>query len=256
MGRSGAIRLGGLLQSAISLILPPVCLGCRAPVQGMAARALCADCFGAMTFVGSPQCMACGAPFAAPAAVGVCEDCARHPPVWNRARAAVLYDDGSKPLILGFKHADRTDLAPTLAAWMARAGAELLADAEMILPVPLHRWRLYGRRYNQAALLARGVSRLSGVPSRPDALIRSRATPSQGELGRRARMRNIAGAFVLNPSAGIEGKRLLLIDDVLTTGATVSECVRVLQAGGAAAVDVLTLARVGAIGEEDGSWNG
>jgi ComF family protein len=175
-----------------------------------------------------------------------CALCIARPPPFARARAALLYDDGCRGLILSFKHGDRTDLAPVFARWLARAGAELLGDADLLVPVPLHRWRLFHRRYNQSALLARLLARTSGVPMLPDLLIRHRATPSQGGLGRRGRVRNVAGAFALHSRLArrADGRRVLLIDDVHTTGATLGECARLLRRAGAARVDVLTLARV------------
>jgi ComF family protein len=156
------------------------------------------------------------------------------------------YDGTSKRLLLGFKHGDRTDGAPAYASWLNRAGAELLTDADLIAPVPLHRFRLLARRYNQAALLAQGLGRQSGVPVLADLLVRRRRTPPQGRLSATARRRNVAGAFRLNPRhlGKIEGRRVLLIDDVITTGATVSACTRVLKRSGATAVDVLALALV------------
>jgi ComF family protein len=156
------------------------------------------------------------------------------------------YDDASRDLVLAFKHADRTDGAPAYGAWLARAGADLVADADAIAPVPLHWTRLFSRRYNQAALLALALGTHAGLPVVPDLLIRRRRTPSQGRMSATGRARNVAGAFSLNARrlAFLEGRRILLIDDVLTTGATVESCARVLLRGGAAAVDVLTLARV------------
>ncbi|MGD1880105.1 MAG: ComF family protein [Kiloniellaceae bacterium] len=224
-------------------------------VQG----ALCPSCWSAITFVADPQCRCCGLPFAfdsetlAPSDPGnpggpgalECGACLAEPPPFGRARAVMRYDDGSRPLLLGFKHGDRTEAAPPFAAWMARSGAELLAGAEVIAPVPLHWRRLFARRFNQAALLAQALGSRSGLPVVPDLLVRRRATPSQGHLSRAERQRNVAGAFAVNPrrAAALQGRRLLLVDDVMTTGATVSACARAALKGGAAAVDVLVLAR-------------
>ncbi len=198
-----------------------------------------------MVFLGPPLCRRCGHPFDSdlgPAAV--CGACAAKPPQFGRARAVLRYDDASKPLILRFKHADKTGFAPHFARWMARAGADLLAEAELIVPVPLHRWRLFHRRYNQAGLLAGVLSRLSGVPWRPDALRRIRQTQPQGTMGRQQRQQNVRGAFAIADPAWIIGRRVVLVDDVMTTGATIDECARALLSSGAASVDVLTLARV------------
>jgi ComF family protein len=158
----------------------------------------------------------------------------------------LIYDDVSRGLVLGFKHADRTHAAPAYARWMARAGAELLTTADVIAPVPLHWSRLMARRYNQAALLGNALARLAGAPSVPDLLIRRRRTLSQGRLSRSERLRNVAGAFAVNRArlALVRGRRIVLVDDVLTTGATVSACAAVLRRAGAASVEVLALARV------------
>ena len=176
----------------------------------------------------------------------LCAACTADRPLYGRARAALAYDDGSRDLILRFKHADRIDGAATFAGWMARAGSALIDSADIIAPVPLHRWRLVRRRYNQAAILANAIGRLRGKLVIPDLLVRRRATPSQGHLGRSQRHRNVAGAFALHPGRAqvAAGARILLIDDVLTTGATAEACTKALRNAGANNVDLLVLARV------------
>jgi ComF family protein len=177
----------------------------------------------------------------------LCGACAVEPPAFDRARAALRYDEGARSLILAFKHADRTDSAPAFGRWLARAGAELLAGADLIAPVPLHRWRLLKRGYNQAAILARALAREAGVALVPDLLQRRRATPSQQGLSGQARLANVTpAAFRPHPwhKARLDGRRVVLVDDVMTTGATVGACAQVLRRAGAAEVDVLTLARV------------
>ena len=156
------------------------------------------------------------------------------------------HDQVSRGLLLGFKHGDRTDGAPAFGGWLARAGGELIDDCDVILPVPLHRRRLFSRRYNQSALLAQALGRATGLPVLPDSLRRTRNTPSQGRLSWVARRRNVAGAFKAAPGAAqrLGGRRVLLVDDVTTTGATVETCAQALKRAGAAGVDVLTLARV------------
>jgi ComF family protein len=174
----------------------------------------------------------------------VCGACLADPPAYGRARAVFVYDGESRGLVLKLKHGDRTDAAVHLARWMHRTGASLLGDCDVIVPVPLHRWRLLMRTYNQAALLANALGRLSGKQVAVDGLLRVKATPSQGGLNPTARRRNVGGAFSVQRPARIAGKRILLIDDVLTTGATADACTKVLRDAGAACVDVLVLARV------------
>ena len=153
------------------------------------------------------------------------------------------YDDASRRLILAFKHGDRLHLAPAFGGWMRRAGTDLLAEADLIVPVPLHWSRLFARRYNQAALLAHAIHAAGGPPVGADWLIRRRRTPSQGKRNAAARERNVRAAFAVRPGRPVKGRRIVLVDDVFTTGATVGECARVLRRAGAARVDVLTLAR-------------
>jgi ComF family protein len=239
------LRARRLAATVLDLTLPPRCIGCGERID--AAGLACAKCWSNLNFISPPYCTCCGAPFAVTLeGEHRCAVCYAAPPAYDRARAALIYDDGSRGLVLGFKHGDRLHAAPAFGAWVARAGTELLADADIVTPVPLHRWRLLKRRYNQAALIAGHVGRRAGVTHIPDLLERHRATPSQGELGASARQRNVAGAFRLNPRSAdrVKGSRIVLIDDVLTTGATVGACARVLKRGGAARVDVLTLARV------------
>jgi ComF family protein len=238
----GARRLS---QLALNSLLPPRCLACGDTVEQPGA--LCAACWRGLDFLGPPLCAVCGLPFAfdmGPAAV--CGACAGEKPAYDRARSVLRYDDGSRGLILGFKHADRTEGAPAYGAWLARAGAELLADTELIVPVPLHWRRLFRRRYNQSALLARALSRQTGIAWAPDALARIKPTPSQGGLGARERRLNVRGAFKVPPRRRplVWGKRIVLIDDVLTTGATLDSAARALLRAGAAGVDALAIARV------------
>lgn len=234
-----------LMRLVVDAVLPPTCLSCGALVSEPGA--LCPACWEKIGFLAPPHCSACGHPFDfETGGEALCGPCLNQAPPWRHARAVFRYDEHSRPLVLRFKHGDRLEGAPAFARWMARAGAELLAEADVIVPVPLHQFRLLSRRYNQAAVLALALGRMTGIAVVPDLLVRTRRTPSQGHMNREERRKNVRGAFQLRERRHslIQGKSVLLIDDVLTTGATLGECARVLTKAGAAAVDVLTLGRV------------
>ena len=240
--------LSGLARVAartLDVLFPARCLKCGIELD--ATGALCASCWPEIAFIAPPQCACCGLPFPFDSGEGaVCGACLQASPEFDRARAVFVYNDASRDLVLSFKHADQTHAAPGFGRWLARAGRDLVADADFLVPVPLHRRRLFARRYNQAALLAHAVAKETGCAVAPDALIRTKPTQPHVDMGRSARLRNVAGAFAVNPRwrRHLTDKRVVLIDDVFTTGATVSSCARVLRRAGAARVDVLTLARV------------
>jgi len=208
---------------------------------------LCAECWRDISFIAPPYCRICGLPFEFDLGSNVvCGACSRQRPAFDRARAAFIYNDASRNLILSFKHADRTHAAPAYAGWMKTGANDLIDGADIVAPVPLHWTRLFSRRYNQAALLAASLARFGPTTYRPDLLLRRKRTPSQGHMSRTQRRLNVQGAFRVRPRlrGEIAAKRILLIDDVLTTGATVQACAHTLLRAGAGAVDVLTLARV------------
>lgn len=236
---------------AVDLILPPRC-----PVTGEIVDRpgmVSPSAWASLRFVSSPHCDCCGIPFEVIGDDGragggdlLCAACLTEPRLFGRARSCLVYDDHSRPLILAFKHGDQTHLSVTFAGWLHQAAEPLLADMDMIVPVPLHRLRLLQRRYNQAGLLGHALSQKCGKPCLPDALLRTRNTQPQGHLSRNKRQENISRAFAFNPgcAAKVNGQKILLVDDVYTTGATLNECVKVLLDAGAQRVDVLTLARV------------
>lgn len=230
----------------LNAVLPPRCpfTGEIVDSSGM----ISADAWKCLSFISLPCCRACGVPFEINpgSSDALCPSCLVSPPRYNRARAAIVYDDASRDFVLGFKHGDKTESVAAMVPWLKTAGIELLRDADMLVPVPLHRLRLLKRRYNQAALMAFALTKATGIPTLPDMLLRPRSTPPQGHLSIAERAKNVRRAFTVHPRMNdrIAGKRILLIDDVYTTGATVNECAKILVDAGALGVDVLTLARV------------
>lgn len=232
-------------RALLDFLYPPLCVLCRVPVSDPGS--LCGACWKEIAFLDGPVCSRCGVPFEIdPGADTLCAACHARTPAFDRARAVMRYDDASKKPVIAFKRADRLDLAPAFAQWLKRAGGEDIALADVVVPVPLHAMRLWSRRYNQAALLAKRLAHDGGKPFEPLILRRTRATQSQGVMpSAKARRRNVMGAFRVDPrrAAAVKGRNVLLVDDVITTGATAEACARALKRAGAARVFVLALAR-------------
>lgn len=228
----------------LDLLFPPQCLSChaRVPTHGT----LCTTCWQGVRFITEPCCALCGLPFEYAAGQdALCAACLHEPPPFARARAAFVYDAASRRLVLGLKYHDQTLLAKTYGTWLMSAGRALIESCDVIVPVPLHYWRFVARRYNQSALLAQSLGRLSHKPVLLTALTRRRNTKPQASLARKERLTNVKGAFAASArgAQAVKGKNVLLVDDVMTTGATIHECTRALLKAGALNVQVLTLAR-------------
>jgi ComF family protein len=232
------------LAPIVDLVFPPRCPLCGA---GLTAQVgLCAACWSELAIPGSPSCAACQRPFPDDVAPGsICAPCLAQPPLHDGIATGTLYNEASRRLVLAFKHGRRIALAPMMARLIAaRLGA---AGSEwLVVPVPLHRWRLWRRGFNQAALLAREIAAARGARLVVDALRRTRATPSLGGLGRKARARALAGAIKVAPHhrEQLRGAKIVLVDDVLTSGATSGACVSALKRAGASEVVIACFARV------------
>jgi len=235
-------------RGVLDLAFPPRALDEKPGAANLAqSRGLSAKVWTRIVFIEAPLCDRCGAPFEYDLGPGaLCALCQSRRQAFDHARAACLYDEHSRDLILQLKHADRTDLAGLFARWIARAAADILPDLDAVTPVPLHRWRLLRRRYNQAAEIARPLAAVTGLRYLPDPIRRRRPTQSQGGKSGSGRRRNVAEAFTVPDRwrRKVEGRNILLVDDVLTTGATAEGCCRALKAAGAARVDVAVVARV------------
>lgn len=230
----------------LNLILPPRCINCGKIL--MDDIGLCPECFNEINFISQPYCKKCGLPFEnAPNSKSLlCGHCMKKgKSIFRLGRSAIKYDDASKNLVLSFKFMDKTDNAKVFAQWLKIAGKDIFSDGvDVIVPIPLHFTRLVKRRYNQSALLARELSKLTGIRTDYNSVIRHRKTKPQVQFSGHARVKNVKDAFSVKYIDRIKGQRVLLIDDVLTTGSTLKECALALKKAGAKSVDSLTVARV------------
>jgi ComF family protein len=231
-----------MLRTVIDLILPPRCPGCRVIVAGDGQ--FCLECWQQLQFITSPLCARCGTPFEHDRGPGAeCGQCLAVSPRYQTARAALVYGGPARKVLLALKYGDRQHLARVMAPHMARAAVGMLTKDVLLVPVPLHRWRLWWRGFNQAALLAQALAKSSGAELAIDALQRVKPTAISKNMGRAARARNVRGVFRVQDRNRIRGRCVVLVDDVLTTGATADACARVLRRAGALSVHVLTFAR-------------
>lgn len=232
------------LNFIIDTIFPPQCDSCGTLLNSNAG--LCHKCWSDIDFIEDPKCRICGMPFEYDMGENVlCASCIQKTPPFDKARSVCKYNDVSRKLVTGFKFHDRIHMNNHLAKWMLRISDELLNESDIIIPVPLHRIRLWKRKYNQSALLAMSVSKMSDKPVIYDFLIRKKNTKAQSGLTFAQRQKNVKGAFILNPkySSIINEKNILIVDDVMTTGATVLACAKILKRSGAKSVNILTFAR-------------
>lgn len=230
--------------AAADFLYPPACAACGISTGNH--RGLCPKCWSGIRFIERPFCEVLGSPFSHDLGAGILSaDAIANPPPFDRLRSVATHDRAVRNIVHGLKYRDRTDLAPMMAGWMLRASDGTVAACDAIVPVPLHRLRMLSRKFNQAAELARHLAHLSGKPLLPATLLRVKRTSQQVGLGAKAREDNVRGAFAIAPGreGDVFGKRIVLIDDVYTTGATVDAATRVLRRAGAADITVLTFAR-------------
>lgn len=233
------------MQTALRAVYPPECLACAAQVDR--EFALCADCWSQTPFILGAACDACGMALPGHSSAGVlhCDTCRQRPPLWDQGRAILSYGGIARQLVLGLKYGDRTDIARAAGPWFARALPSLDLDDPVLVPIPLFRGRLWRRRYNQSALLAQSIARVADIDILADALLRIRATPSLDGKSPAERHALLDGAIAPHPKRQVSGREVLLIDDVMTTGATLGAACNALRDAGAKKVSVMVLARAG-----------
>lgn len=232
----------------LDVLLPPKCLKCSTRLAD--AHNICPNCWKNLHFISDPKCNGCGFPFGSELGVDYsilgetyCAACQTSPHTFDMAASALRYDDESRSMVIGFKHQDRTEYTQYFSKIIRQAGRDFWNDADILVPVPLHKRRLLSRRYNQSALLSECLSRQLGIPHIPEALERTKNTPpQQGNLNKRSK--NVRGAFKAKKYVDLEGKNIVLIDDVYTTGSTADSCAKALKAAGANKVYLLTVFRV------------
>lgn len=233
------------LEAVLDFVLPPRCLSCGTEVEK--SGTLCHGCWGELSFIMDPFCESCGVPLPESLPGGmICPECSSEPPPYAKARAALTYKGSVMRLVSRYKYHDQLQATLLFTGWMQLAGGRLIEEADMVVPVPLHWKRLFLRRYNQAAELARTLAKVNAKPYASTLLIRRKDTKAQASLSRVGRVANVKGAFALHPKLAkdaVKDKTILLIDDVMTTGATIASCAKVLRKAGARKVLVLTVAR-------------
>lgn len=230
---------------ALNVLMPRFSLIDQSPISSMAG--LSSQDFGQLKFITNPQCVYCGYPFFSDMDGPICATCAKSPPQYGqKRRAPLIYDENSRSLVFGLKRGSQRSGLKLFGKWMAESAAELLSSAHFLIPVPLHPYRLFSRGFNQSVFLAAAISRETGIPLCREGLRRIKSTPSQEGLHKQARKSNMQAAFKVHPKwqARLKGKRLILIDDVLTTGATLDACNTALQRAAPKSVDAITLTRV------------
>ena len=236
-----------IFRDILNFLLPPRCINCGKIITD--ENGICADCFNQITFISEPYCKCCGAPFVDVVGANkhmLCPNCIKNKKkLFRYARAAIKYEDVSKNMILAFKFMDKTENAKVFAKWLKMAGADIFSSGvDVLIPVPLHYKRLIKRRYNQSALLANELKSLVNIPTDFKSLVKHKATKPQVSFSGNARVKNIKDAFEVKCPENVKDKRIVLIDDVQTTGSTLNECAKVLLKAGAKSVDFLTVARV------------
>ena len=236
-----------ILKDILNFLLPPRCINCGKIISD--ENGLCSECFNKITFISEPYCKCCGLPFGEIGGVNkhmMCPMCIRDKKkMFRYSRAAIKYEDVSKNMILAFKFMDKTENAKVFAKWLKMAGSDIFkSEVDVLIPVPLHYKRLVKRRYNQSALMATELGKLINIPTDLKSLVKSKSTKPQVDFSGKARVKNIKNAFEVKYPENIKDKRIVIIDDVQTTGSTLNECAKVLLKAGAKSVDFLTVARV------------